>query len=454
MNLTAPALGMFGLLCLAWLLLYLIGLGKRWGLVVVFGLMLLASAMALPLDWRGVVLQTVWLPIQSRRSLLFMIAGVFGVAMLMTQFSRLKGRPVSLAGLVLGVMALYASLLRLYHGGPADGFQSLVFTAVTILPLLLVGPLSVDRPEDVKLTVRAVAVVNMVWVGMCALQFVANYNYLTLGNEFRFVGLMSNPQHTGALIAFWGVVSLWLLLNDTGRMLRFLYLGLCGANLVILMWTGSRTGLGMTVIGSAAVLYTRAGRGVLFMPVVLILGYAAFKAMLAVTNLDVGVDRLTSTTDTRSHAWGTLIRVGMDNPLFGAGTDEAEKSENSWLYAFASYGIGMLLLAMLLTLVAMFEWFRAVRHRAALDLPGRRLLDLALGVVAMYFAGAVLEGYIISRVSPSLCFFMLFSGILAALRRQAIANQQAGAYYDKHGHILPDEDAEYQGWDHGEPAWR
>lgn len=426
MNLTLPAMALAGVIGVLWPCLYLLGLTKRWGILVPLFLMVLASSMAIPRDWSDRVLPTVWLGIQSRRSEIFLGAGVAGLVLTAAQFARLSGKRLSLAGLVLVAIGVYSAILRLHHGGPADGFQSLIFAVCTLIPLLVAAPLAMDSAADVRGLLRCIGLVNAVWIFMCFVQFAINSSYLTQGNQFRFVGLLGNPQHAGVLISFFAVSMLWLLMNDRGKILRVIYTGLVGANLILLIWTGSRTGMGMSLIGFAGVMYTRMGRSILFLPVVVIIAYVGFKAVLSVTGLKIGSDRLTTLEDTRTAAWMTLLSVGMENPLFGAGTDEAERSENSWLYAFASYGIGMLMLAVLMTCAAAFEFLRAVRMRAWLALDERRVLDLALGVVAMYFAGAILEGYMISRVAGALPFIMVFAGVMTMMTRFAVLRRNAG----------------------------
>jgi hypothetical protein len=419
MNLTVPAMGLAGLLCLIWAGMYLMGLGRRWGMLVPFGMMLIASAMSLPMDWAGKILPTAWLPLQQRRSLIFLIAGLSALVMAIVHLRNLRGKPIAMMLVTLVVMGFYASLLRLQHEGMGPGFESFVYSFATLVPLLLVVPMSVDSPSDVVRLLRTVVLVNVLWIGMCALQFVSNSSYLTLGNQFRFVGMTSNPQHAGMLLSFFGVTTLWMLFNDQGAKLRTIYIMVLGVNLLMLVWTGSRTGIGMFAIGSAGVLYTRLGRAVLFMPVALVLAYVGFKVLVSVTGFDIGVDRIVSSQNTRDYAWWKLYTTGMENPLFGVGLEDAEKSENSWLYAFAAFGLGMLFLAMLATLFGGLQCLRAIKVRSSLAMDDRRILDLAVGAIAMYFAGAVLEGYMISRVSPALCFIMIYSNVASFMIRYA-----------------------------------
>jgi hypothetical protein len=440
MNLTAPAMVIAGLSVVVWLGLYLVGLGRRWGVLVPFALMLLASALSLPVDWMNRVLPTAWLPIQQRRSLIFLVGGLFALFMVVVHFRNLRGKSVSMLLVTLVMMGFYSSLLRLHHDGMSEGFQSILYSFATLIPLALVVPIAVSEPEDFKPVLRALAIVNAAWIGMCLLQMVANVSFMTLGKQGRFVGMMSNPQHTGAFLAFMIMTVLWLTLNDQKHSLRFIYIALLGVNLVMLVWTGSRTGLGMAVIGCGAVLYTRIGRAALLLPVALIFAYAAFKVLVSITGLDIGAERLASAENTRSYAWWKLYTTGMENPLFGAGLVEAEKSENSWLYAFAAFGVGMLFFALMVTLIGIWQCLRAARVRGSLPAEHRRMLDLCVGAIAMYFAGAVLEGYMVSRVNPSLCFIMIYSNMAVFMIRSAALGRVYGSGIDELDGYAIDED--------------
>lgn len=411
-------------------IVYLVGLGKKWGILVPFAGMLLFGSMALPLDWNDRVMQTVWLPIQTQRSALFLGMGVVGLSVVLIQFGRFVRKPVSVSAVFLLMMGLYAALLRFVHDGSSEGASSVVFAFSTLVPLVLVSTISIDEPTDFLLVTRVIAAVNAVWVGMCGVQFLADPRLLTLGNQFRFMGILSNPQHAGALMAFMAVIMLWLLFNDSQKRFKLIYMGLIFANILLLIWTGSRTGLGMFMIGMSAVLYTKAGRTILFLPIVAIVAYVGIKFLINTLGLEIGVERLASTENTRDYAWWKLYSTGMENPLFGVGTLESEKSENSWLFGFAAFGIGMLALSVMFTLSAVWECWRLVRTRHWLPAYYRPYSDLMVGVMAMYFAGAVLEGYMVSRVSASMCIYPAIAGAGAMFRRFARQYHEAGYVED------------------------
>lgn len=418
MSIPIPVLGAMIFVGIVIGVIYLAGLTKKWGILVPFAGMLLFGSMSLPLDWNNRVNPTVWLPIQRLRSELFIASGIAGLLVVFFQTYRLRDKNFSLSLWTLVLVGMYAALLRFAHDSPIQGLFSVIFAVCTLVPLGLTSMMVMEKIEDLVILLRTVILVNYAWVGMVVIQIAINPKFVTLGNESRFCGILGNPQHAGVLLAFCCVISIWLLLNDRKKF-KVLYLGILGFNVVFLLWTGSRTGLGMTIIGLSAVLYTRVGRAILFLPILAILTYVGLKVVVNVIGIDFGLERLVSTTNTRDYAWWKLLTTGLENPLFGVGTLESEKSENSWLFGFAAYGLGMLAITLLFTLIAVWECLQLLRTRFWLPERYRPYSDLIMGTIAMYFAGAMLEGYMMARVGASLCIYVLVAGAGAMIRKYA-----------------------------------
>ncbi len=431
-------------------LIYLLGLTKKWGILLPFAGMMLFSSMALPLTWNDRLNPTVWLPLQSTRSSLFFASGIAATLVVLFQINRMRGKHISVSAYILFFIGLYGALLRFVHGDAADGAFSVVFTLFTLTPLLLAAAIVIDEFQDLRLIFRSIALVNIAWVGMVFVQIAVNPKFVMQGNEYRFVGLLSNPQHSGVLMAFLCVIVLWLLLNDQ-RKYKIIFIGLLSINGLLLLWTGSRTGLGMAVIGTSAVLYSRAGRAILLLPLVGILGYISLKIMVDVVGIDLGFERMASTENTRTDAWLMLIETAKESPLFGVGMGEMDRSENSWLYGYASYGIGMLILLLLMTFVSMVEIAKSIKYRFTMPHEYRPYLDVLIGIMLMYYAGAVLEGYMISRVSVTICVFMVASVANINIRKLAVQNHDY-AYdenlYEEYSH--QDSSNKYDDYDHSD----
>jgi hypothetical protein len=156
--------------------------------------------------------------------------------------------------------------------------------------------------------------------------------------------------------------------------------------------------------------YGRLGRTVLYLPVLVLILYGAFYLALALKVDLVIAERIVSTQDTRTGVWIMMLEQGFENFWIGVGVYET-KSENSYLKAFASYGIGMVLLIGLLVLVSARLMWRIFRLRRWLSSERKAVVDLVIAYNGMYFAASMLEGIMISRVSAHLVLMLVFASI-------------------------------------------
>jgi hypothetical protein len=216
---------------------------------------------------------------------------------------------------------------------------------------------------------------------------------------------------------------LWLGLNDPKRSLAPLWLAATGFGAICLLLSGSRTGVALFILGSVFVLYARIGRAVVLLPFAALFGYLGLKLL---RDLDLtGAERLVSGTDTRTAAWARLLETGLENPLIGVGFYKLTANENSYLIAMAAYGIGMLVLVLLLVAVWCLLALKLFTVRSWLTPYQRRLADLVFAYTAMYFAGAVFEWYIIARLDNNLLVAITITTTMMWLLRQAHANRVA-----------------------------
>ena len=387
---------------------------KRRLLTVPMGAMLFASCLGVPLNPNGTMIRTVWLPLQTERSGLFLM---FGIALGMHTVFHLRGivgKFPSAQAFGVMLMGYYAALLRFAHVSPADSMLSMLYASATLLPLWLAVPILMDAFEDAFRILRMISAVNLLWILGVAVQVGVNPQGVVVGREQRFVGLLANPQHAGCLVAVFLAVSLYLFLNDSHKRVRLANLVLVGANVILLAWSGSRTGLGMAVLGVTGVLYARVGRAILWLPAMAIAAVIMFK-ILEVLGIEVGFARLASTENTRASAWNTLYQRGLDSPVIGNGVQGAGDSENGYLYGFASYGVGMILLIFTLIAISAFTSLKLWARRKYLPVQYKALADMLIAYNAVYFGGSFFEGYMMARVAANLTFFMIFAGMASAL---------------------------------------
>ncbi len=406
--------------------------------------MILAAGMAVQVDRVGNQLNQTYLNVlQQQRASLYLAFGSVLFTGMLVHFARLRLNAMPVQGVLLLAIQIVASLLRFYHEGPTDGATSLIFALVTMTPIMLLLPLALDRWDDWTRMVRVFGFAAAIWASLVAVQVLIDHRQLVLGWQSRFTGLLGNPQGTGLYMAPMTVALLWLILNDTERRLRWIWIGALCMMSVYTLWTGSRTCILVTGIGAIFVLYSRAGKAVLFLPIFLLLLYGALQVALMLGFSSDALERLGSKQDTRSLVWTILLEDAMVNPILGTGFKQTRANENSYLVAFGAYGIAGGGLVLILTVVSFFLMLKVMRLRSHLPAGRKQIADLIMGFNAMFFAGAFFEWYIISRLEGMLPYMLIYS----VMTRRMI---------DKLTTEAPEEDVEvsaepepdYSAWDH------
>ncbi|MBM4109243.1 MAG: O-antigen ligase family protein [Phycisphaerae bacterium] len=319
--------------------------------------------------------------------------------------------------LLIILMQFYAGLLRMVHETPVAGMQTIVFAAAVQVPLALAVPAVLDEDEDYRHLVRGLGIGAVAWLGAVLVQFGVNPSEMNPKGGGRFTGLSGGPQQLAVYLGPLSVVLLWLAVNETKARYKPAWVAAAGFAVIALLMSGSRTGMGLLILGSMFVLYARVGRAVLLLPIVGLFGYLALQLLegLELT----GSQRLVSGMDTRTAVWSVLLETALRNPIIGVGFYNVEANENSYLIAVAAYGVGML--ALILIMMAIWVWmaFRLWTLRGWLTTPQRRLADLVIGYMVMYFAGAVFEWYIIARLDLNNLLAIVTGSMMVGLLRTA-----------------------------------
>lgn len=406
--------------------------------------MILAAGMAIQVDRVGNQINMTYLnALQQQRASIYLAFGSILFLGMLIHFGRLRLNTMPVQGLLLLAIQIVASILRFYHEGPVDGATSLVFALVTMTPIMLLLPHALERWDDWTRLVRVFGFAAAIWAFLVAIQVVIDHRQLVLGAQSRFTGLLGNPQGTGLYMAPMTVALIWLILNDTERRLRWIWIGALCLMSVYTLWTGSRTCILVTGIGTIFVLYSRAGKAVLLLPVFLALVYGALQVALMLGFSSDALERLGSKQDTRSLVWTILLEDAMANPLLGTGFKQTRANENSYLVAFGAYGIAGGGLVLVLTIVSFFLMLKVMRLRSYLP-PGRKqIADLILGFNAMFFAGAFFEWYIISRLEGMLPYMLIYS----VMTRRMIDKLTTEAPEEDPQPMIEDA-PDYSAWDH------
>ena len=401
------------------LVLLLLTFRTRGANLLFFTGILFVSGLATQMTPSDTVEQTFWMGIQTRRSDLFLAFGALGTLCLLSQSAKSKSLDLSIASLLYFMSLLYAAFIRGYHEGFVSLFEGTVFCIFTVAPLCIWSVNYAQLPKHLSNIQRAILFVNVLTILFIAVQFVQDSSALTMdagGGQSRFRGLLSNPQHAGAQFALLGASCLWVMIHDKARYFS-LALGTLAVDVVLILWTGSRTSLAMLAIAGGAIAYPRLGRQAIYAPLFAALGFGLYSVLTSKLGVDINAERLSVGGNTRSEAWRQLIREGLSSPIFGVGVENSLKSENGWLYGFATGGLGMLALLSLWTFAVIREILIFVRRRNQIAPALKPTVYYCIGILLAYFGGAVFEGYFISRVSTPLCIVLLALTLSLMLRK-------------------------------------
>lgn len=370
----------------------------------------------------------VWLkPLQVYRAELY--AGASGLLLLSALLhpgrAGLKRIPPTM--MVMMLIGILAGVLDL-RTDPADGALRVVLTMLSTIGAAMVLPAILRTWEDMAAFMRALGWVGVAWVSGSVIQMLIDPRQMVMGWDDRFVGLLGNPQGTAVYLAPQATILAWLAFNEPRKAVRWIWILALGSILVLLGWTGSRTGALMTLVGMMSVLYAKLGRAILVLPFVF---GGLYGLLLLAERLGIKMpfERLVSTLDTRSDAWSLLLEDAFRSPLLGLGQTGNRAVENSFLYGWVVYGPVMAFLIVVLACVTAYLGLKVWQCRSYVSPQARRLIEVICGYFVMYWIGANFEWYIVARIDANIPFMIGFSCLAASIvqltREARLADEHA-----------------------------
>lgn len=375
------------------------------------GAMLFLSALGLGEDIeKGVEYHTWLFPLQTNRQVVYVACAAMVLLGGLIHAAKLNTRNIPGLGIGMMVMGVYMGTVTIFHTGMINGFAAIILAIFSMSAVMLVLAAQLREWDDFVGMLRVLALIGCVWTMACVVQFLVDKSALTTGFGMRrFIGLSGNPQHAAGLSAVMATLSFWLVLNDRSKFWKFVSVMAASSHIIFVLWTASRTGLALTLIGFTGILYARLGRAVFFAPVAGGVGYALL-TLAQNMGVEFGFERLTSSEDTRSEKWNILWERGLSSPVVGVGLEDAGGSENGFLYGFASFGLGVPVIMLIIMFATMIVCLRLIKARFDTPNPiGKRIIDLTIAFFAMYWAGNMFEGFGVARISPQLTYFLVFS---------------------------------------------
>ncbi len=392
----------FGLLAMAtFLLLLMLTLILRRFKWFVFSLMLFTASLSLHTD---VAAPTLIFPLEQIRTegrtatVALMTIVIFSLLMLARGWRRKYFVP----GLAMFlVFQIILSLNLAFRGDFTRGSVGLLLNLYEFFLFAVAIPHGLQLWDDVIDLVRGIAGFGVVFAGLNLIQIIFKPSAVLTGG--RFTGTTGNAQFVGQICAM-GLVAVCYLIVRPGKV-RFerLILGATGASLLLMLtWSGSRTGAMMAIVGM----------GLLFAV------FALLATRFIFPEKEVISAHLFYTTNTRAQVWHNLLAQFISSPIVGImRQQDYGYGESSYLSVASNLGL-MGLIPFILSL-AMIGWSLYKLWRLREIFADQLLVDLVIAMLLQTAFGAFFEAYLMGIVSATLMTAMGYLPILAYLLESA-----------------------------------
>lgn len=271
-------------------------------------------------------------------------------------------------------------------------------------------PHALQSWDDIISYVRGLAGFGTIFAGINFIQIVVKPSAVVAS---RFTGTTNNAQLVGQICALTLLPVCYMLVRPGKGRLERPILGVTAALLVIMLtWSGSRTGAMMAVLGLAFMFRARLNR--LAIAAVVIGLFALVTAKIVFPEKQIISEHLFSTGNSRSWVWTSLLQEFLSQPIVGVMTKaETGYGESSYLSVAANVGLmGFIPFIIALAMIA-YSLNRLRKFRYSLGDP--LLADMVTASLVACAFGAIFEDYLLGILSFTLMMGMASMPILAYL---------------------------------------
>jgi hypothetical protein len=364
------------------------------------------------------------------------------------------------ASLVLYYVFQLAMSGRFLYGGDfVRGYFGVLSFSLAFATLAYGVSRWLQGPGEADAAVKAIAGGAMLFCLGCLYQYFINPGEVVWGG--RFQGTTGNANHAAVVLGVGIPPGLYIFIRSRARhllagersqsdpwLIRFTSALLTSLLVVMLVWTGSRSGAIVALFGIILLFRFRLGKLAM---VLMICGVAVFTLIKLLDEVGISsiATRLLELKDTRSENWKTMFGTFIDSPFIGKEASESVGSENSFLLVAARTGlVGLIPFTCAIGLI-IYGLVRLQRVRRYLG-DQQLLADLVTAGILSILLGAMFEGYLFATYSFPLFALFIYVGLMVYLRDYAHAmqyyQQQAQqGYFDEHDAAYEDLPAESEG---------
>lgn len=319
------------------------------------------------------------------------------------------GRNIGGSVIALFFLQQFVWFKDFFQGSPTKAAGSMVLSFLLAMGIAVTLTRTIKDMVDIRKLFRA-----MEWAGLffCVFSLIQiAFDPSAAIQQGRLRGISANPQFAAVFLSILIIIITYLLTVPTEKKLWRIFHFLCwGFFVVMLMWTGSRTGLLIAFVG--VVFQVRNRPLVWVLGGLVVAGAIYYLSQYSTDTADV-LSRLTSTADTRSEQYAMAWENFANHPVFGNTTTVIENC-----YLAVASGAGIVGLAILAAVIFLHlsNVIQIWRLRKLLGTE-QRIADLLLSLTMAMGVGGLFEGFVLAIATAGVVLVILLLTVSGIVRQ-------------------------------------
>ncbi len=311
--------------------------------------------------------------------------------------------------------------LRLILVAPERSFGTILLDLMLFYGLWELLRRSITSGQDIVKYTMALFVGGLAFYGLSLMEIVfGNIHHIVFVG--RFSGISQNPQFIGEVTAILIICANFIIISGYSRAWQKI-IALSGACFMLpfMLWTGSRTAMGMCAVG-LLILYRISIRRWAVFAVVGAVAYELYTHFFH--NGTQAVAHLVSGMNDRGAAWSKGLAVFSQHPIFGMAASQS-LVECSFIVILAALGSVGLVMLIVVAYTTAREVITVFRNRSILDPELQKAVEFACAILIASAAGMTFDAYLIAAATTQ-AIISWFSLALLSVAYEAIQARLTG----------------------------
>lgn len=311
--------------------------------------------------------------------------------------------------------------LRLILVAPERSFGTILLNLMLFYGLWELLRRSITSGQDIVTYTMALFAGGLAFYGLSLMEIVlGNIHHIVFVG--RFCGISQNPQFTGEVTAILIICANFIIISGYSRAWQKT-VALSGACFMLpfMLWTGSRTAMGMCAVG-LLILYRISIRRWAVFAVVGAVTYELYTHFFR--HGAQAVAHLISSENDRGAAWSHGLAIFSQHPILGSAAAQS-LVESSFIVILSTLGSVGLVMLVVVAYTTAREVITVFRHRSVLDPELKKAAEFACAILIASAAGMTFDAYLVAAATTQ-AIISWFSLALLSVAYEAVQVRLTG----------------------------